>query len=475
MAHGLGHSVFRSPPATPTRALSRSDAPAGFGQQGQFIPPPQQPPAPEPSPQERAETIVKNLARDLDKLQNMVRGQVNEAKINGRDIQRIFGPESGVRQQIERQIDTFRNALQKSGRDPLIADRSRDLILGEIPPPETQITKTSPGEDIQLITAGPGGSRTAERIGGTAPLPTVIQQGGTLAETRTGRVLARGSPIPTKADTTTLQVRDKQGNLVSLLISKKDGTILAVLGRGPELRFVPETVPGIGREELAKLDEAEIGVTNAIRGAFELRENILAGGAEVLGAPGGLSGLAQGFVSQTLGFAKLVGVNIDLFESGVSADQAASKADSIFARIDKAGTINAEIRSAIVNLAFAAAAASGQTGRGVSDRDYERFVRELGAGASKPEVFASVLTKFAQRLNDNFTTRFKVKMRRIQGGGELVVPNLFKEIFGASVASAAPAAGDQSRNAAGLRDGITATNPDTGETLVTRDGKWVKQ
>lgn len=472
MANGqeLGQSVFRSPPATATSQIA---SPTRFGQR--LTRPPA--PAPVATPQEEAEAAVQALARDLDELQHMIRGQVNEAQISGKDVQRIFGPQSGIRKLIDRQIETFRDALTQAGRDPLIADRSRDLILGQIPPPQAQITTTKPGEDIQVITAGPGGARTAERIGGTAPLPTVVPQGGTLAETLTGRVLTRGRPTTRKADTQVVAARDKDGNIVNVVVSKVTGKVVGEFGRGPETSFVVPRVPGVGREELAKLDEAEIGATQAIQGAFKLRQAVLEGGPQVLAAPGVLSGLAQGAVSQFLGFAQLAGVDVGNFESGASAEEAEAKADTIFARIDTAGTINAEIRSSIVNLAFAAAAASGQTGRGVSDRDYERFVRELGAGASKPAVFASVLTKFAQRLNDNFTTRFRVKMRRIPGRGKETPPDLFKEIFGASGASTAAASGTagEGARAASLPEGTTATNPSTGESLVVRGGKWVSQ
>lgn len=482
--HRLGESVFSSPPPTPSQESPRRRAPTGFGQ-GRLTRPPDPTAAapaaatPEPEPQERTGQRVQELLGDLDEMYRQIQGQINSAQREGRDIQRIFGPGSGVQNQIERHVGTLREALGAANMDESKADRVRELFLGLIPLPQTQTIKTAPGEDIQVITAGAGGGRTVERIGGTAPLPTVVPQASILAETRTGRVLTRGRPAPRKADTKIVKARDKDGNIFNVLVNKATGDFIGPIGPvGPELRFEPQTVPGVGREELAKLDEAEIGATNAIQGALKLRQAVLEGGAEVLGSPGVLSGLAQGFVSQTLGFAQLVGVNVGIFESGASADEAETKADTIFARIDEAGTINAEIRSAIVNLAFAAAAASGQTGRGVSDRDYERFVRELGAGASKPAVFASVLTKFAQRISGNFATRFKVKMRRVPGSEKLAAPDLFKEVFGDLATGAAATGGTLGggeRRAANLPENTTATNPDTGEKLIVRGGKWVSQ
>lgn len=409
-------------------------------------------------------------------------GEAFQSLVISRDNQIRGGGAPGrffvlIEEQFVDAAKTWKDALKFAGKDTSVVDRSLARALDGTP--KVPITRISQKPGQQDVFVGPGGQQVApaiqnpQRFRPNAPVPVGPQE---FLGTAAGPVPGTFNPAK-KQQTPNIKIiraRDKDGNLVNVAFDVNTQTVLGPVGPvGPVVNAQPTDRPG--RTELAALDEAEIGTSNAIQGAFKLRQAILAGGPEVLGAPGGLAGLAQGFVSQTLGFAQLVGVNIDLFESGASADEAGSKADSIFAEIDKAGTINAEIRSAIVNLAFAAAAASGQTGRGVSDRDYERFVRELGAGSSKPEVFASVLTKFAERLSNNFSTRFKIKMRRIQGKGKLVIPNLFKEIFEAPGASAAPAAGDQSRSAAGLPDGITATNPNTGETLVTRGGKWVEQ
>lgn len=74
-----------------------------------------------------------------------------------------FGPGSGVRQPIDRQTDTFRKALVArkarvaANRDRLIADRSRDLILDEIPPPQSQRLTRKPGEVTSQVSVGAGG------------------------------------------------------------------------------------------------------------------------------------------------------------------------------------------------------------------------------------------------------------------------------------------------------------------------------
>ncbi len=457
--------------------------------QGGFsnVRPPEKPPVPD-----EVVELASAASPELEELLNMDPRQVAKkagdaffglvfsAQAQFRDFKSGQAPRFGetmrlLLPQIQQAAKVYGDAREEAGLDRATADRALAKFEDSIPQvPITSITQ-KPGERTTFLEKTQAGFRETGLVE-NPPLPTVVPQGGTLAETRIGRVLTRGQPTPRKADTQVVKARDKDGNIFNVLVDKRDGTVIGPIGPvGPETSFVVPRVPGVGREELAKLDEAEIGSRQSIQGAFKLRQAVLEGGPSVLAAPGVLSGLAQGFVSQTLGFAQLIGVDIDSFESGASAEDAGSKADSIFAEIDRAGTINAEIRSAIVNLAFAAAAASGQTGRGVSDRDYERFVRELGAGASKPAVFASVLTKFAQRQGDNFSTRFKVKMRRIPGRGQETPPDLFKEIFGVSGASAAPAAGDQSRRASSLPEGTTATNSATGEKLIVRGGKWVSQ
>ncbi len=68
-----------------------------------------------------------------------------------------FGPGSGVRQPIDRQIDTFRKALSAANREPLISDRSRDQILSEIPPPQSQRLTQKPGEVTSQVSVGAGG------------------------------------------------------------------------------------------------------------------------------------------------------------------------------------------------------------------------------------------------------------------------------------------------------------------------------
>ena len=197
MAHGhtLGQSVFRSPPPTPSQEVPRRRVRTGFGQAQALTPPPPEATPQALDPQERAGEIVQELLRDSDEMFRQMRGQINTAQREGMDVQRIFGPQSGIRQLIDRNVETLRDALIAANMDPSKADRVQDLFLGLIPPPQTQITTTKPGEDIQLITAGPGGGRTAQRIGGTAPLIGTLAAGAVPFSQTTGQLGQRNPPI----------------------------------------------------------------------------------------------------------------------------------------------------------------------------------------------------------------------------------------------------------------------------------------
>jgi len=81
---------------------------------------------------------------------------------------------------------------------------------------------------------------------------------------------------------------------------------------------------------------------------------------------------------------------------------------------DKLGIENARMRSLITSLAFQAAAASGQTGRAISNKDIERFITEIGASSSDPRAFSQVLVDVASRTID------RIKLNRLLRTGEQV-------------------------------------------------------
>ena len=90
---------------------------------------------------------------------------------------------------------------------------------------------------------------------------------------------------------------------------------------------------------------------------------------------------------------------------------------------DELGIENQRLRSIINSLAFQAAAASGQSGRSVSDRDVTRFIREIGADAADPRAFARVLRDVADRTARNFQINYQTRLEE-DFTGDLGLENL---------------------------------------------------
>lgn len=78
------------------------------------------------------------------------------------------------------------------------------------------------------------------------------------------------------------------------------------------------------------------------------------------------------------------------------------------------------IQGFMVELAFAAAAAQGQTGRAVSDKDVERFLKRIGQSAD-PKVFASVLRDAQRQVVTH--TRNRVRTLNETSEAEVQFPN----------------------------------------------------
>ena len=123
-------------------------------------------------------------------------------------------------------------------------------------------------------------------------------------------------------------------------------------------------------------------------GSVEVAGQIAQG---ITGLVSGLTGIAQNF-----------GVDISKFESGASADDRIQKAESI---LGKSSGTSAQIRSALVDLAYAAAAAQGQTGKAVSDKDYENNLKQLGAGSGGLKNFRSTMISFLERNNEKLKNK----------------------------------------------------------------------
>jgi len=86
------------------------------------------------------------------------------------------------------------------------------------------------------------------------------------------------------------------------------------------------------------------------------------------------------------------------------------------------GTKSAEMQSMLIGLAYQAAKAEGQKGRDVSNADIERFMVQLGANSSDPEVLKRNLTRLKKQAQERFSTQYSfVRNEPWQGSFEPVV------------------------------------------------------
>ena len=70
------------------------------------------------------------------------------------------------------------------------------------------------------------------------------------------------------------------------------------------------------------------------------------------------------------------------------------------------GVENASMQSMLIGLAYQAAKAEGQKGRDVSNADIERFMKQLGANSSDPQVLIQNITRLKQEAQQRFSTQY---------------------------------------------------------------------
>lgn len=167
-------------------------------------------------------------------------------------------------------------------------------------------------------------------------------------------------------------------------------------------------------KQLADLQEREIALETARATANDLKRLITENPASI-GAAGSFSRGATSMIAQAQNFANLMGFDISASLNPEEYNDAFKRAkDKNISPVEKAALDSAVVRSNVTSLAYAAAAASGQTGRDVSNRDVERFIEEIGASTGNPEAFSLVLDDFVGRLERNLRIREQVLNRRTE-------------------------------------------------------------
>jgi CBS domain-containing protein len=91
--------------------------------------------------------------------------------------------------------------------------------------------------------------------------------------------------------------------------------------------------------------------------------------------------------------------------AGVEFDESILEPSNYSSQFEDLGINNRRLQGIITSGAFQAAAASGQTGRSVSDKDMQRFIGEFGANASDPQAFAATLRDSVNRTVRNLRNR----------------------------------------------------------------------
>tara|TARA_R110002094_G_scaffold157781_2_gene144043 strand:+ start:9575 stop:10891 length:1317 start_codon:yes stop_codon:yes gene_type:complete len=159
---------------------------------------------------------------------------------------------------------------------------------------------------------------------------------------------------------------------------------------------------GITNPEKIKLDDAEIAAKTFIAtagDALKLLEETPDANTFIAGAANIVNSLEQ--EAEAIG--RALGADSSLFDPSTYEDVFESPG---------IGIQSSRMKSLITSLAFQAAAASGQTGRGVSDRDVKRFIEEIGAGAADPETFSSTIRDVADRVDRGFRINYSTRARK---------------------------------------------------------------
>ena len=227
----------------------------------------------------------------------------------------------------------------------------------------------------------------------------------------------------------------KGSDLVHLVRAGTDLTIPTLLGKDDKLRsFSGEevtlqegdrlleslTVSGaiegvLGPNEVNNLRTAQISTENFIATAGDALRLIQEepGAITLTGRAAALFGDLK---AEAKTFAQIFGMKFD--ENQLNPDTY----NAIF--VDELGITNARMQSMITSLAFQAAAAAGQRNQSVSNRDIERFIRQVGGNARNPAAFVAVLRDEAERTARNFRTNFRVRTQKEFEGGDLGLSEL---------------------------------------------------
>ncbi len=135
-----------------------------------------------------------------------------------------------------------------------------------------------------------------------------------------------------------------------------------------------------------------------------------------------LATLGAGLTQEAGAVARFMGVPRETFDP--------SQYDSVFKDLN---IDNAALQSVITSLAFQAAAAKDVRGSGVSNRDVERFIRQVGGNYSNPSSMLSALRETVNDVNSSYANEYQ-SLYNTPFEGDLGVPQ-FPDLGGSPPAN----------------------------------------
>lgn len=150
---------------------------------------------------------------------------------------------------------------------------------------------------------------------------------------------------------------------------------------------------------IRQLQGQKTAAQSLMRRVDELAQTIV-GRPEVLSAPGAIVSAVNSTVEAGKGLVRLLGAPITVNDETATVEDLLNPA-VYEQRLTGLGYANAQVQSLVVSVAFAAAAAEGQVGRGISDKDVDRFILQIGKNAD-PDIFTRILANVGRESDVRF-------------------------------------------------------------------------
>lgn len=244
-------------------------------------------------------------------------------------------------------------------------------------------------------------------------------------------------------------------------------------------------------ETAIKLTAAKTGIVNFIRQLATTNTLIEHGGPAAMGGASNVAGALNSVVSFIDGVQQLAtsadGKPVDLKSfhdqtgkilEAVTPKSLETRANAILANVQGASKIGGVIKSNLISLAYMQAAmASGQSGRSLSDNDFDAALKQLAAavtpgGQADPKVASAVLLNAGKEAVANFRTFWGNNAALVKDD---TFPKGTPDVYG----EAAPGSGQTADQLRGLfgeappASGPIKMNPKTGEKVQFNGTAWV--